>query len=278
MDIRNMQAIDVHSHYGNHARGINEKIDGFLSADLEKIGTYQKLANIKCSIVSPLSAFLPRGRGDAVAGNVLSESLVNGLKSFLFWVVINPLEPETYKQAEIMLKLPGCAGIKIHPEEHRYPIKDFGYKIFEFAEKNNAIIETHSGDPNSMPCDFVPFADAFPCVKVILSHLGCNFQGDPDGEQVTAIQKSKSVNLYTDTSNFQILFPNILEWGVKEIGAERILFGTDCPLYFSPMIRARVDKAEISDEDKEKILYRNAVNLFKNIPDLGASEEKVSFV
>lgn len=261
MDIREIQAIDVHSHFGEHIRGVNERIDGFLSADLEKVGTYQKLANIKCSIVSPLSAFMPRGRGDVIAGNVLSSSLVSGLSNLLFWVVINPIIPETFKQAEIMLKLPGCAGIKIHPEEHRYPIKEYGYKIFEFAEKNNAIIESHSGDLNSMPGDFVPFADEFPNVRLILSHLGCNFKGDPNGEQVTAIQKCKSVNIYTDTSSEQILFPNLLEWAVKEIGAERILFGTDCPLYFPPMIRARVDKADISNVDKEKILYRNAGKL-----------------
>jgi predicted TIM-barrel fold metal-dependent hydrolase len=234
----------------------------FLSADLEKVNKYQKLANIKCSIVTPLSAFMPRGGGDAVASNVLNSNLIDGLSSFLFWVVINPMNQETFKQAEIMLKLPKCAGIKIHPEEHGYPIKEYGYKIFEFAQKHNAIIETHSGDPNSMPGDFVPFADEFPDVRVILSHLGCSFKGDSNGEQVMAIQKSKSVNLYTDTSSFQILFPNLLEWAVEEIGSNRILFGTDCPLYFPPMIRTRVDKADISDEDKERILYRNACKLF----------------
>ena len=54
-----------------------------------------------------------------------------------------------------------------------------------------------------------------------------------------------------------------IEWGVKEIGAERLLYGTDSPLYFAPMQRARIDNAEISDTEKKLILRENALKLFK---------------
>jgi hypothetical protein len=54
----------------------------------------------------------------------------------------------------------------------------------------------------------------------------------------------------------------LLEWAVAEIGADRILYGTDTPLYFAPMQRVRVDNAEISDEDKRMILCENAEWLF----------------
>ena len=49
---------------------------------------------------------------------------------------------------------------------------------------------------------------------------------------------------------------------MDEIGADRILFGTDSPLYFAAMQRARIDYADISVEDKKKILYGNALKLF----------------
>jgi predicted TIM-barrel fold metal-dependent hydrolase len=51
----------------------------------------------------------------------------------------------------------------------------------------------------------------------------------------------------------------LIEWAVKEIGADRIFYGTDSPLYFAPMQRARVEHAEISDEDKRLILRENAL-------------------
>jgi predicted TIM-barrel fold metal-dependent hydrolase len=60
------------------------------------------------------------------------------------------------------------------------------------------------------------------------------------------------------------MMPGLIEWSVSEIGAERILFGTDTPLYFTAMQRARIDRADISDEDKRKILLENAQGMFSD--------------
>jgi uncharacterized protein len=55
-------------------------------------------------------------------------------------------------------------------------------------------------------------------------------------------------------------------WAVGEVGAERILFGTDTPLYFSPSQRARIDYAELSDGEKRSILWDNARRIL-SIPE-----------
>ena len=55
---------------------------------------------------------------------------------------------------------------------------------------------------------------------------------------------------------------SLIEWAVKEIGAEHILYGTDSPLYFAPMQRARIDNAGISDREKRLILHDNAAAIF----------------
>ena len=60
----------------------------------------------------------------------------------------------------------------------------------------------------------------------------------------------------------QIVAPNLLEWAVERITADRILYGTDTPLCFAPMQRARIDFADMSEEDKCKILKYNAVAIF----------------
>jgi hypothetical protein len=80
--------------------------------------------------------------------------------------------------------------------------------------------------------------------------------------QVKAIQMSKHGNIYADTSSSMSITSNLIEWAVAEIGPERILFGSDTPLYFSPVQRARIDHAEISDEAKQLILRGNAERLF----------------
>ena len=184
----------------------------------------------------------------------------------MFWVIVDPLKPETYDQADDMLKLSACVGIKIHPEEHGYSIGDHGEALFEFAAARRAVIQTHSGEQNSLPADFVQWADRFPEVKLILAHLGFGWDADLS-HQVRAILKGRQGNMYTDTSSSMSIIFGLLEWAVKELGAERILYGTDSPLYFAPMQRARIDKAEISDWDKRLILRENAMALLEIGPE-----------
>jgi len=100
-------------------------------------------------------------------------------------------------------------------------------------------------------------------MRLILAHLGCGWDGDP-GHQVRAIQAPRHGNLFVDTSSAQSILPHLIEWAVREVGAERLLYGTDTPLYFAAMQRVRIDKADLSNEQKRMILRDNAVKLFKN--------------
>ena len=153
-------------------------------------------------------------------------------------------------------------GIKIHPEEHVYPIPGLTGAIFSVAAKHRAVDLAHSGDLNSAPADFVPWCDRFPEVRLILAHLGNG--GAAAGAtdlQVRAIQNSRHANVYTDTSSMRSILPRLIEWAVAEVGPHRILYGTDTPLYFAAMQRARIDYADISDEDRRLILWENATAL-----------------
>jgi hypothetical protein len=61
---------------------------------------------------------------------------------------------------------------------------------------------TASGEPNSLPADFMPFANEFPEVTLILAHLGNSGAAGSSLElQVRAIQASRHGNVYADTSS-----------------------------------------------------------------------------
>lgn len=261
MGVETIQAIDVHGHYGRYDRGQGELINDFMSANGAAVARRARLANTRLTIVSPLTALLPRFHGDAIAGNNEAARVVAETEGLLQYVVIDPTKPKTYEQAESMLNLPKCAGIKIHPEEHGYPIKQHGQAIFEFAAKHRAIVLTHSSEQNSLAADFVPFANAFPEVRLILAHIGCGWDGDLT-HQVRAIQQTKHGNVFADTSSARSITPKLIEWAVHEIGAARVLYGTDTPLYFAPMQRLRIDQAELNDTEKRMILCENAEKLF----------------
>jgi predicted TIM-barrel fold metal-dependent hydrolase len=260
MEIQSLQAIDVHAHFGKYDRRNADMVNEFMTGDAELVVRRARQANTRLTIVSPLEALLPRFHGNPVAGNENAARIVAQTEGLLQWVVIDPTKPATYEQAERMLKLPKCLGIKIHPEEHGYPIRDHGRAIFDFAARRRAVVLAHSSEQNSLAADYVVFANDFPEMKLILAHIGCGHDGDYT-HQVRALGQSKHGNVFADTSSARSITPGLIEWAVREVGAERILYGTDSPLYFAPMQRARIDHADLSDRDKRLILCENAERL-----------------
>ena len=258
--VSSTQAIDVHGHYGRYIDPKSELVEYCMSGTAAEVAERARQSGIEWTVVSPLLGLLPRGKADAPAGNEEAARTVPTIPGLLQWVIVNPLQPRTYEQADQMLQNPWCVGVKIHPEEHAYPIAKYGREVFEFCASRRAVILTHSGESNSMPADFVPFADDFPEVSLILAHIGCGSDGEP-GRQVRAVQQSRHGNIYADTSSAVSVMPRLIEWAVSEAGSDKILFGTDTPLYHCGMQRARIEAADLTHAQKRQILRDNAYRL-----------------
>jgi predicted TIM-barrel fold metal-dependent hydrolase len=230
-----------------------------MTADGPAVVRRARSCQIQTTIASPLEGLMPRGAADAVAANTEAHSVCSRTDGLKQWCILHPFQIETFAQVDRQLSSPHCLGIKLHPEEHRYPIRHEGANLFACAARHNAVVLVHSGDAFSAPLDFIRWADEYPNVTLILAHLGNggSAAGDPR-LQVQAIQASRHGNVFVDTSSARSILPGLLEWAVAEIGPERILFGTDTPLYFAGMQRARVDYADLSEPDKIRILNGNA--------------------
>ena len=168
------------------------------------------------------------------------------------WVVVEPTQPETFRQAEQMLKHKKCIGIKIHPKLHEYDILEYGDKLFSFANDLHAVVQMHPAEIPQMPT----FADRYPNMKLIIAHLGNDVFMD-------AVVSAKHGNIFVDTSGSASHGNNVVERAVKRIGAEHILFGTDG--YSSAFQLARIAWADISEADKKKILCDNIKALFPGV-------------
>jgi hypothetical protein len=203
-----VQAIDVHAHFGRYDRGRPDLVNELMTGDGAEVVRRATLARTQWTIASPLSALLPRGQGDAVAGNEEAALEVHRTPGLLQYVVIDPRQPRTYEQADALLKRPRCAGIKIHPEEHCYPIVEHGRAIFEFAAARRAVVLTHSSERNSLASDFLPLADEFPEVTLILAHIGCGWDDDLT-HQVRAVERSRHGNMVADTSSARSITPGL---------------------------------------------------------------------
>lgn len=255
-------AIDVHGHYGVYIRENSAALNNrLMTGDAAEVARRATAVGIGLTIVSPLLALLPRFQANAAEGNREAETVVPQIPQLRQYVVIDPRRPETYEQAEQMLAQPQCVGIKLHPEEHGYPIREHGAALFEFAASHQAIVLSHTSEQNSLCEDLLPWADRFPEVRLILAHIGHGFDNDLT-HQVRAVAQCRHGNVYADTSSARSILPGLIEWAVGEVGAERILFGSDTPLYSVAMQRARIDHADLNDDQKRRILRENAMDLF----------------
>lgn len=257
-EIEAIQAIDVHAHFGKRNMQRFPILNKFESGTPEFVSKLAEKANTALTFVSPLEGFDPGG--DTLEANRIASIAVDKIKSLRQWVVITPMVKESYSQARELLKKKNCIGVKILPKRD-YSLQDFGQEIFEFASSCKTILLSHAGDETCRPEDLAKLANRFPDVKVIMAHLGFGWDGDPY-HHIRAIRMSRYNNVFVDTSSRRSIRSQLLEWAVNEIGAEKILYGTDSPLYFAPMQRARIDKAEINGEAKGMILRNNAIKLF----------------
>jgi len=258
-------AIDVHGHFGNPdcfpQKGLEKE---FYSLSLEELKREYDKEGIAAACLSPMEAIFPADEAALLEANSYMEELAGRVDWIYQWVVVDPLIPSSFKQAEEILKDRKCVGVKIHPDGNGYPIEDYADEIFALCNSSGAVLETHSGDKLSLPEKLVPFADKYPNVKVIASHLGCGFDGCIE-HQVRAIKAAKHGNIYTDVSSVRSILNFIVEWAVRQVGAGKLLFGTDTPLHSIPMMKRRIEAANITEDEKADILFRNAYKLFPGV-------------
>ena len=241
--------IDIHSHFNHgspydtpqtpaHIRDLD-----FVKAGYDRFGICYAGMSTFASVV-----YYPEC---VVEENEYLYDLVQKTDWMYQWVVIDPRQEETYRQAEQMLQNPKVLGIKIHPSYHDYDILDHAYPLFSFAEKHKAFLLMHPQHISEMP----QLADKYPDMKLMIAHLSSE-------EYVDAVANARHGNIYVDTSGRGGAYNNIIEYAVSRIGSEKILFGTDT--YSCAFSFGRIALADLPLEDKENILWKNAMRLFPN--------------
>ena len=164
----------------------------------------------------------------------------------------------------------GAKGLKIHAASDGGEVMSDHYlSLLEIANKHSLPVIIHTGCIHIKPVykepemghaeKFQVWFQDFPNIKFVLAHMNYHFP-----ETVIELMKEHA-NLYTDTS-WQP--KEVIANTVKEVGADRIMFGTDWPIIgnnisvcLERIIQARDEKL-ISEEDAEKILGLNAKSFF----------------
>lgn len=178
---------------------------------------------------------------------------------------VHPDAEDAVREVERIKSL-GLYGVKFHSEYQQFcPHEERMFPIYEKIAELGLIAVFHGGwDPYSAdiiratPQSFAAVAKTFPKLKIVAAHLGGMKLWD-DIEKYTA---GKYPNLWFDVSVIaRFIDDKQLLRIIRMQGADKVLFGSDCPWDDPANEIAMIDRLPISRAEKELIFYRNAEKL-----------------
>ncbi|MCC7451648.1 MAG: amidohydrolase [Anaerolineae bacterium] len=172
---------------------------------------------------------------------------------------INPqFGEESVRELEMAVKEWGFCALKLMPTHHAFrPVTKAAHALMRKAEELNIPVTIHSGSTSfSHPLEIAELAAAFPKVPVVMDHMGYRYFVNE------AIAGARRVpNLYLATT--AVMEPHFIRMAVKELGAEKVLFGTNAPHVYPSTQLLVVRQAELSEADEKKVLAENAARIFR---------------
>lgn len=175
------------------------------------------------------------------------------------FATMHPDHPDIAGEIDRAISL-GLRGIKLHPDfQHFYIDDEKAYPIYEAIQGRIPLL-IHTGDKRyetSQPKRMARVLDAFPNMKTICAHLGGWSQWS-DGHQMLAGRP----NVWVDTSSSLYALPvEEARVIIAHYGADRVLFGTDYPMWTPKEEMERFLALSFGPLEQEKILYKNGAEL-----------------
>ena len=150
----------------------------------------------------------------------------------------------------------GLVGFVCHPGLSGHSLGGELHAFLEVVAMHNGLCLLHqSGSTNNIAA----YARRFPSITFIIGHVSMNKAGHLDAIAHCANYD----NIWYDVAQK----PDGADesWDlvhlVKNLNKDQLMFGSDLPYYDFRLVQAQIETAELDDETKEKISYKNAVRL-----------------
>ncbi|MBR2315055.1 MAG: amidohydrolase [Clostridia bacterium] len=150
----------------------------------------------------------------------------------------------------------GFYGVKLHPDFQKFNIDDkHALELYEVID-NRLPILFHSGDKRygfSSPVRLASAVKQFPKQRVIAAHMG----GYTEWKEA-ALCLADFDTVYVDTSSTTaFVTANEFAEYIRAYTPERVLFGTDYPMWRAKDEIEYINRIDLSESDREKIFYKN---------------------
>ncbi len=230
--------------------GLEPQHNGTLSGLKQKMSEY----GVDISVVQNIAT---NSKQQMNVNNFANE--INKIDGIIAFGSVYPDAPDALCELD-RIKEMGIKGIKLHPEYQNFKVDDEKMKpIYKRISELGLVVLFHAGQDYG-------FAPPYRCMPenlqnalkwldttVVAAHwggCGCGLE----------VQKYLcGLDLYFDTSFGYGAAPrDILKGIIEKHGTDKILFGTDMPWHNPEMEKRVLNTMELTDEDKDKIYFKNA--------------------
>ena len=154
-------------------------------------------------------------------------------------------------------------GVKLHPDIQQFKIDDYRcLKIYELCEKNQLPILMHTGDNRydySNPNRLLPVLNIYKDLTVVGAHFGGWSIWDEASEKLSGID-----NFYVDcSSSFYSLDKDSIKRIILMYGCDRVLFGSDYPMWSPKKEVETLLSLGFTDEEYELMFHKNVERIFQ---------------
>ena len=195
---------------------------------------------------------------------VINEFIAAQCREHPEFIGFGTIHPDADVEAELdhLMEL-GLCGVKIHPDFQHFCIDDkSAMPIYDYIAGKLPLI-VHTGDYRyeySQPARMAKVLDMFPKLDCIAAHFGGWSVWDDAYEQLGRrrcwVDTSSTLGFLNDSEHARKL--------VEQWGTERLLFGSDFPMWDHSEELERVMALKLSDAELEAVLSKNAEQLINN--------------
>ncbi len=236
--------IDAHNHLGGPDRG-DKRSQGAaeLVAKLDEFG-------IDRAIIFPFNN--PDAEGSFAAANkVIADAAAEFPNRLIGFARFDPHYPQALTELDDAILNLGLRGIKLHPRGQKFHLDDADFlRLMDKIVDLDVIVIFDSGTAHARWPDIAKLAGRYPKVPLVMAHMY------GEGFMDAALAHDNIYLGTTDIKNCQRI-----ERAVEQLGAERIISGSDSP-YIGPQIEQdKINSLAISNAAKALILGGNIERL-----------------
>ncbi|MCR4614584.1 MAG: amidohydrolase family protein [Clostridiales bacterium] len=195
----------------------------------------------------------------------IAETVKNDPDRFYGLGTIHPESDDIRSDIEEIVSL-GLKGVKIHPDIQKFKLDDYRYlKMYDLLDEYGLPALVHTGDHRydySNPNRMLPILEIYENVTFVGAHFG----GWSVWEEAASKLKDRP-NFFVDcSSTFYALDNEKVKKLIDIYGVDRVIFGTDYPMWDIKTELDRFFTLGYDKETEEKILYKNALRIYKLEP------------